>query len=35
VERLLRLGKEVGGTLHFIWHNSTWAKLPLPLFPTS
>ncbi|MCX8112466.1 MAG: hypothetical protein N3E49_04625 [Bacteroidia bacterium] len=32
VRRLLQVGRQVGGRLHFIWHNSTWPFLPLPVF---
>ncbi len=28
LERLYQVVKEVGGVLHVIWHNSTWARLP-------
>ncbi|MCS7161978.1 MAG: hypothetical protein NZ958_01435 [Bacteroidia bacterium] len=28
VRRLFRLGAQLGGRLHFIWHNSTWEFLP-------
>lgn len=32
IQRLLRVGRETGGRLHFIWHNSTWDMLPLEAF---
>lgn len=32
IQRLLKVGKEVGGRIHFIWHNSTWSHLPLRSF---
>ncbi|MCS7189582.1 MAG: hypothetical protein RMJ66_07050, partial [Bacteroidia bacterium] len=32
IKRLFRVVKPVGGILHYIWHNSTWDRLPLHLF---
>ncbi|MCS7297081.1 MAG: hypothetical protein RMK19_02850 [Bacteroidia bacterium] len=32
IKRLLRVGAQVGGRLHFIWHNSTWNSFPLEVF---
>ncbi|MDW8057242.1 MAG: hypothetical protein RMJ57_03105 [Bacteroidia bacterium] len=32
IQRLMEVGRTVGGRLHFIWHNSTWDYLPRELF---